>query len=83
MTTTEQKWTIEERDGEYQISDGHGIIGAFADKQDALTAIAAPDLLAACKLVLDSDMAQREEDEGRVSQEISAVRAVIAKAEGR
>jgi hypothetical protein len=43
---------------------------------------AAPQLLAACEAVINSDMAQREEDEGRTSAILSVVRAAIAQAKG-
>lgn len=43
---------------------------------------AAPELLAALYTVLGSDMAQREEDEGRVSDTLNTLRAAIAKARG-
>jgi hypothetical protein len=39
---------------------------------------AAPELLAALEAVLNSDMAQREEDEGRVSETLDKVRAAIS-----
>lgn len=41
---------------------------------------AAPDLLGALRAIVNSDMAMREEDEGRVSPELEAARAAIAKA---
>jgi hypothetical protein len=41
------------------------------------------ELLAALKAIVDSDIAQREEDEGRVSPELTGARVAIAKAEGR
>src|SRR5258708_2795590 len=41
---------------------------------------AAPDLLRALELVVNSDMAQREEDEGSISTELAHARAAIAKA---
>lgn len=43
---------------------------------------AASDLLAALKSIVNSDMAMREEDEGRRSPELQAARAAISKAEG-
>lgn len=43
---------------------------------------AAPDLYAACEAVLNSDMAMREEDEGRVSDMLNMVRAAVKKARG-
>lgn len=39
---------------------------------------AAPEMLAALQLILNSDMAMREEDEGNVSPMLDLVRAVIA-----
>ncbi len=44
---------------------------------------AAPDLLRALEMIVDSDMAQREEDEGEISTELSHARAAIEKAHGR
>lgn len=41
---------------------------------------AAPDLLEALRVVLNSDMAMREEDEGQTSKTLDVVRAAIAKA---
>lgn len=43
---------------------------------------AAPELLGALERIVDSDMAQREEDEGNVSSELEMARSVIAKATG-
>jgi hypothetical protein len=44
---------------------------------------AAPELLRALELIVNSDMAMREEDEGEISTELSHARAAIAKAEGK
>lgn len=54
-------------------------------ERDANAAIisAAPDLLASLKDIVDSAMAQREEDEGRKSPLLRKARAAIAKAEIR
>ena len=52
------------------------------DQPDAHLIAAAPDLYAACKAVLNSDMAMREEDEGHVSATLNIVRAALAKARG-
>ena len=43
---------------------------------------AAPDMLRALELIVNSDMAQREEDEGKISTELAHARAAIAKATG-
>lgn len=43
---------------------------------------AAPDMFAALAEVANSDMAQREEDEGNVSPMLGKVRAALAKARG-
>lgn len=43
----------------------------------------APDLYRALELILNSDMAMREEDEGEISTVLSIARAAIAKAEGK
>lgn len=41
---------------------------------------AAPDMAKALKRIVNSDMAMREEDEGRVSVELNLARAALAKA---
>jgi hypothetical protein len=50
---------------------------------DARLMAAAPEMLAALRAVLNSDMAMREEDEGRVSEVLNEVRKAIAKAGAR
>lgn len=44
---------------------------------------AAPDMFRVLELILNSDMAQREEDEGEISTELAHARAAVAKAEGK
>jgi hypothetical protein len=53
------------------------------EKANARLIAAAPDMYRALELIINSDMAQREEDEGEISTELSIVRAAIAKAEGK
>lgn len=53
--------------------------GSFREDFAILFA-AAPDLLAALDAIVNSDMAMREEDEGRESKELKLARAAIAKA---
>jgi hypothetical protein len=68
-------------DSETDASDPYGRTYEFIKKEyldDILSTYAA--LLAACEAVLNSDMAQREEDEGNVSAVLSVVRAALAKA---
>ena len=48
--------------------------------EDAILIAAAHDLRDALEKVLSSDMAQREEDEGRVSETLNLCRAALAKA---
>jgi hypothetical protein len=50
---------------------------------DARLMAAAPEMLAALRAVLNSDMAMREEDEGRFSEVLNGVRTAIAKAGAR
>lgn len=52
------------------------------DANAALIA-AAPDLYEALREIVNSDMAMREEDEGRESPTLTRARAALAKAEGR
>jgi hypothetical protein len=65
-----------ESDCEYQdrsINEGKSLARLFA---------AGPEMYEALECVLNSDMAQREEDEGRKSKTLSLVRAALAKARG-
>lgn len=59
-----------------------GVIGTYREANAHLIA-AAPDLYRALELILNSDMAMREEDEGEISTVLSIARAAIARAEGK
>ena len=65
----------------YEHVAGSGDYGAF-DNLEANAALiaAAPDMLRALELILNSDMAMREEDEGEISTELSHARAAVSKA---
>lgn len=73
----DKDWVIEKTDGSME-----PICWVRESQANAKLIAAAPDLLRALELIVNSDMAQREEDEGEISTELSHARAAIAKATG-
>ncbi len=75
---------IVDKDGT-PIAEINTFIGPFGRDENNANAhliAAAPELLRAIELIINSDMAQREEDEGNISTELSIARAAYAKATG-
>lgn len=60
----------------------HSGIGHEQFEANAKLIAAAPEMYAALEAVLESDMAMREEDEGRQSSTLNLVRDCLAKARG-